>query len=367
MNKDFWRGKKVLVTGHTGFKGSWLSLWLHTLGAQVFGYSLKPSTSSALYTLLNLSDRITSHYGDVRSLEDIVNHVKTVKPDIIIHMAAQPLVLYSYQNPVETYATNVMGSVHILEAARVCESVKVVINVTTDKCYENKEWVWAYRENESLGGYDPYSNSKSCSELVTAAYRNSFFSPADFSKHGKAIASARAGNVIGGGDWAADRLIPDIINAFLNGKKVSIRNPASIRPWQHVLEPLSGYLLLSEALWHEPEQNAEAWNFGPSMDDTKDVQSIVEYIAGHWGSPVEWVIDTQKKQHEATYLKLDTAKAKSRLGWQPCWQLEKTLNSIIDWYQHWATGGNIEALTLAQIEAYQAERSVIYSSKTLTT
>ena len=354
MNRRFWQGKKVLVTGHTGFKGSWLSLWLTQLKAKVYGYALAPNTEPALFHILNLSSKIDHMTGDVRDLGSLKLRINNVKPDIIIHMAAQPLVRYSYENPVETYQTNVMGTVNLFEAVRSCSSVKVVVNVTTDKCYENKEWEWGYRENEPMGGYDPYSNSKGCSELVTSAYRNSYFHPEKYTQHGKAIASARAGNVIGGGDWASDRLIPDIIQSFIKEKVVNIRNPLAIRPWQHVLEPLSGYMLLAQKLWQNPQNYASAWNFGPFEHGVEDVQYIVEYLARRWGSCAQWMIDSSDNLHEAKFLKLDISKAKMHLCWQPCWNLEQTLDSIVNWYHAYVCEKDMLALTLAQIKAFEA-------------
>lgn len=346
------------MTGHTGFKGSWLSLWLHQLGAEVYGYALAPDTTPSLFELTDLKNKISSTIADVRDYEALLNSMKQCNPDIVIHMAAQPLVRYSYDYPLETFATNVMGTANLLEAVRHCDSVKVVVNVTTDKCYENKEWCWGYRESEPMGGKDPYSSSKACSELVTTAYRHSFLNPQDHMHHGKAIASARAGNVIGGGDWAQDRLIPDIIQAFLNNKTVNIRSPLAIRPWQHVLEPLSGYLQLAEKLWEDPVKYAEAWNFGPKEDDVHTVESIVKFISEDWGSPVDWQIDSSANHpHEAGYLKLDISKAKTYLDWQPQWSLQSTLRSLIKWYQCWHTGDDIVALTLKQIEEYQAKLS----------
>ncbi|WP_119328675.1 CDP-glucose 4,6-dehydratase [Cysteiniphilum halobium] len=355
MNKAFWKSKKILVTGHTGFKGTWMSLWLNSSGAKVYGYALEPNTEPSLFKLLRMDNRIDHFIGDIRDLDAFKARIINVQPDIIIHMAAQPLVRYSYENPVETYQTNIMGTVNLFESVRVCNSVKVVVNVTTDKCYENKEWEWGYREYEPMGGYDPYSSSKGCSELITSSYRYSYFNPAEVNKHGKAVASARAGNVIGGGDWAKDRLIPDVIGSFIKQEIVNIRNPAAIRPWQHVLEPLSGYLLLAEKMWHDPKQYAEAWNFGPLDSDVKDVKYIVEYLATHWHQNVEWRFDESKQPHEAKFLKLDISKAKTYLGWQPRWSLEQTLKSIIEWYDAYSCGKDMFELTLAQIKAFESK------------
>lgn len=295
VEKTFWHNKKIFVTGHTGFKGSWLCLWLTALGAKVTGYALEPPTEPNLYKLCKIDTYIESNIADIRNIDSLWNAMSTAQPDIVIHMAAQPIVLESYRHPVATYAVNVMGTVHVLEAVRKCKSVRAVINVTTDKCYENKEWVWGYRENELLGGYDPYSNSKACSELVTSAYRSSFFNPRDYKSHGVAIATARAGNVIGGGDWAPGRLVPDCVRALLKGEKIIIRNPGAIRPWQHVLEPLNGYLLLAQRLYEEGPRYAEAWNFGPCDDDVKSVQWIVERLCSKWGNNVSYAIEKKSR------------------------------------------------------------------------
>ena len=352
MTSDFWRGKRVLLTGHTGFKGSWLSLWLQSLDAQVVGYALAPPTKPSLFEVAGVEKGMISIIGDIRDLE----HIRTVfaehRPEIVIHMAAQPLVRYSYIEPVETYSTNVMGTVNLLEAVRSTKSVKAVVNVTTDKCYENREWAWGYRENEPMGGYDPYSSSKGCAELVTAAYRNSYFHPNKYQEHGVAIASARAGNVIGGGDWADDRLIPDIMRAITEGCAVNIRNPHAIRPWQHVLEPLSGYLLLAEKLYEEGAAYAEGWNFGPNDEDAKPVQWIVEYLTQSWGEGASWVQDGGEHPHEAHYLKLDCSKAKSRLDWHPRWHLDEALIKITEWQKKYRQGAEMKAVSLKQIENY---------------
>ncbi|WP_296505649.1 CDP-glucose 4,6-dehydratase [Rhodoferax sp.] len=348
MNPSFWHGKRVLLTGHTGFKGSWLSLWLQSMGAQVVGYALAPPTNPSLFDVAKVSQGMTSIIGDIRDLVKLQAVFAEHKPEIVIHMAAQPLVRYSYQNPVETYSTNVMGTVHLLEAVRNSPGVKAVVNVTTDKCYENKEWAWGYRENEPMGGHDPYSNSKGCAELVTSAYRSSFFQEKSI-----AMASARAGNVIGGGDWAADRLIPDILRAFEQNQPVIIRNPHATRPWQHVLEPLSGYLALAERLYTDGQTFAEGWNFGPTDDDAQPVQWIVEHMVSSWGNGASWQQDGGVHPHEANYLKLDISKAKARLGWQPRWTLQAALQASVDWHQQWLAGANMQAVTLGQINQYQ--------------
>lgn len=348
----FWPGKKVFLTGHTGFKGSWLSLWLQQLGAEVTGYALPPPTNPSLFEVANIAQGMKSLIGDIRDGDTLRQAMCEAVPSIVIHMAAQPLVRYSYANPVETYSTNVMGTVNLLEAVRATDSVRVVVNITSDKCYENREWVWGYRENEAMGGYDPYSNSKGCAELVTAAYRNSYFHPEKYQEHRVALASARAGNVIGGGDWAEDRLIPDIMRAISQGKPVNIRNPHAIRPWQHVLEPLSGYLLLAKKLYQEGGDYAEGWNFGPHDQDAKSVQWIVERLTQTWGESASWVLDGHDHPHEAHYLKLDCAKAKAHLNWSPRWHLHDALQAIIVWHRAYHDGKNMRELTLSQIKAY---------------
>lgn len=352
MQADFWKNKKVFLTGHTGFKGSWLSLWLQSLGAEVTGYALNPPTKPSLFEVANVGNAMTSIIGDIRDLDALQAAMKKANPDIVIHMAAQPLVRYSYANPVETYATNVMGTVHLFEAIRKCQNVRSVVNITTDKCYDNREWDWGYRENEPMGGYDPYSNSKGCAELVTSAYRSSFFNPENYRDHGVALASVRAGNVIGGGDWAQDRLVPDTIGAYSEGRPVVIRNPHAIRPWQHVMEPLSGYLLLAEQLYEEGPRYAEGWNFGPNDADAKPVNWIVEKLATLWGEGASWSIDTGQHPHEANYLKLDISKAKNQLGWQPKLNLGEALELIVDWYRAHGAGQGMQEVVLGQIQHY---------------
>ena len=354
VNSEFWRGKRVFLTGHTGFKGAWLSVWLHALGAEVTGYALEPPTDPSLYELARVGELVHSVIADVRDRERLAAELVQAAPDIVIHMAAQPLVRDSYKIPVETYAVNVMGTVHLLEAVRGCPSVRAVVNVTTDKVYENREWAWGYRENEPFGGYDPYSNSKACSELVTAAYRSSYFNPADFPRHGVALASARAGNVIGGGDWATDRLVPDLIRAILAGEPVRIRNPHAVRPWQHVLEPLSGYLLLAQRLHDEGAGWASGWNFGPRDDDAWPVERVANLLCAAWGEGASCVIDAGEHPHEAHYLKLDCSRARTELGWRPRWDLEKALASIVQWTRVFAAKGDIRACCLQQIEEYGA-------------
>jgi CDP-glucose 4,6-dehydratase len=348
VNPLFWKGKKVFVTGHTGFKGSWMSLWLQSMGAIVKGYSLEPNTEPNLYREAKVSENMESEIGDIRDLKNVSQSMLNFNPNILIHMAAQPLVRLSYQEPVETYATNVMGTVNVLEAARKCPNLKAIVSVTTDKCYENKEWDWGYRENEPMGGHDPYSSSKGCAELVTAAYRSSFFNTDDSAS----LASARAGNVIGGGDWAADRLIPDILRAFEKSEAVLIRNPLSTRPWQHVLEPLSGYLLLAERLYVHGDQFAEGWNFGPKDEGCKPVSWILDKMVSKWGSGASWDVDTNNNPHEAGFLKLDCSKAANRLKWQPKWNLEDSLGLIIDWHQNYLSGKDVKKDCLKEINKY---------------
>ena len=348
MNSAFWRSKRVLLTGHTGFKGSWLSLWLQSLGAELTGFALPPPTQPSLFEVAHIADGMRSIIGDIRDLDTLQRAMQAAQPEIVVHMAAQALVRRSYQNPVETYSTNVMGTVNLLEAVRHTPGVKAVVVVTTDKCYENHEWVWSYRENEPMGGHDPYSNSKGCAELVASAYRRSFLQDQNV-----AVATARAGNVIGGGDWASDRLIPDIIRAFERNQPVIVRNPHAIRPWQHVLEPLSGYLSLAEHLYTEEQTFAEGWNFGPQDDDAQPVQWIVEHMVTSWGNGASWQLDSGTHPHEASYLKLDISKAKARLKWQPGWPLATALKKITDWHQAYLASTNMHEFTLEQIQQYQ--------------
>lgn len=346
VNPSFWRNKRVFLTGHTGFKGSWLSLWLAHMGAIVKGYALNPPTNPSLFEQANVAETIESQIGDIRDFETLKASMFDFNPDILIHMAAQPLVRLSYKEPLETYDTNVMGTAKVLEAARSCSNLKAIVNVTTDKCYENKEWIWGYREDEPMGGYDPYSSSKGCAELVTSAYRRSFMQ-----EQGIGLASARAGNVIGGGDWADDRLIPDILRAFEKNQPVVIRNPASTRPWQHVLEPLSGYLVLAQHLYQNPAAYAEGWNFGPGENDAKPVEWILNHMTKIWPNSY-WELDGQAHPHEAGYLKLDISKAKSRLNWQPKWRLEHTLTTIVEWHQAWLSGQDMQSYCLKEIADY---------------
>ena len=354
MKPAFWSGKRVFLTGHTGFKGSWLALWLQQLGAEVTGFALDAPTQPSLFDVAQVGQGMRSVQGDVRDLPALMRAMQAAQPEIVIHMAAQSLVRLSYDTPVETYATNVMGTVHLLEAVRQTPGVKAVVNVTTDKCYENKEWAWGYRENEPMGGFDPYSNSKGCSELVSAAYRSSFFNPALHAQHGVALATARAGNVIGGGDWAKDRLVPDILAAFEAGKPVAIRNPHATRPWQHVLEPLRGYLKLAERLFTDGPAFAEGWNFGPHSDDAKPVEWIVQHMAQHWAQDASWQVDAGEHPHEAHYLKLDISKSAHRLHWHPAMRLDNALALIVDWARARQRGADMRAITQQQIADYQS-------------
>jgi CDP-glucose 4,6-dehydratase len=352
VNFDTYKNRWVLVTGHTGFKGSWLCLLLNELGANVYGYALDPPTNPSLFNEAKIGELMTSFIGDIRDYDNLLKVMQQVQPEIVIHMAAQPLVRESYKIPVETYAVNVMGTVHLLEACRHTQSVRAVVNVTTDKCYENREWHWGYRENEQMGGFDPYSNSKGCSELVTSSYRSSYFNPAKYGEHRVAIASARAGNVIGGGDWAGDRLIPDFIRAISKGEEVRIRSPFAIRPWQHVLEPLTGYLTLAAKLFNEGPEYAEGWNFGPDDKDAKNVEWITKTICELWGEGASFSIDKVPQPHEANYLKLDCSKAKAELGWLPKWDIETTLKMIVDWNKAYLSGENIREVSIHQINQY---------------
>ena len=352
MNLSFWRGRRVFLTGHTGFKGSWLSLWLQKLGADLIGFALAPPTNPSLFELARVSDGMRSIEGDIRDLETFKSVLINAKPEIVIHMAAQPLVRDSYQYPVDTFASNVMGTVHLFEAILATPSVRAVVNITTDKCYENKEWIWSYREVEPMGGHDPYSASKACAELVSSAYRTSFFQP---DGHKIAMATARAGNVIGGGDWAKDRLMTDLITAFTSSKPIMIRNPNAIRPWQHVLEPLRGYLMLAEKLFIHGGEFAEAWNFGPNDEDVKPVSWLTEKLTEFWGDNPQWQIQPGEHPHEANYLKLDISKAKAKLDWFPSMDLAKALRLTAEWTQQLAAGVDARTITFRQIQAYQEE------------
>ena len=351
VNPDFWKGRKVLLTGHTGFKGSWLSLWLADLGAQLSGFALQPPTQPSLFEQARVDEIMESHIGDIRDYSQLLDRMQAAAPEIVIHMAAQPLVRYSYAHPIETYATNVMGTVHLLEAARAVPTVRAVLVITSDKCYENREWFWGYREDEPMGGYDPYSSSKGCAELVTSAYRRSYFGPAG---RQLAVASARAGNVIGGGDWAEGRLIPDMLRGFAAQQPVVVRNPLAVRPWQHVLEPLAGYLTLAQALVEQGLAVSEAWNFGPADDDVHSVQWIADCMVALWGGDARWKLDRAAQPHEAAHLKLDSSKARARLGWRPRWALEAAMRRIVEWQHAMLDGADMRQVTLNQIRDYQS-------------
>lgn len=344
---SFWQGKKVLLTGHTGFKGSWLALWLQQLGAEVVGLALPPPTQPSLFEDARVAEGMVSIEGDIRRLDTLRGVLAERRPEIVLHLAAQALVRVSYAQPVETYETNIMGTAHVLEAVRHADSVRAVVIVTSDKCYENREWDRGYGEDEPMGGHDPYSSSKGCAELVTAAYRRSFFSDGRV-----AVASARAGNVIGGGDWAEDRLVPDIVKAFRAGRPVLLRNPRAIRPWQHVLEPLRGYLMLAERLWTDGRLFAEAWNFGPGSACHQPVQTVVESFCRFWGGAARWEPDPAAHPHESQFLRLDNTKAQSRLGWRPILDLAEALDLTVGWYRAWAPGQDLRDLTLSQINEY---------------
>ncbi len=353
MTDPFWRNKTVFITGHTGFMGGWLALWLQHLGANVVGYALPPPTVPSLFETARVAEGMASLKGDIRDFPRLRSVLAECRPEVVFHLAAQSLVRRSYADPLETYATNVLGTAQVLEAVRAVGGVRAVVNVTSDKCYENREWLWGYREDEAMGGFDPYSSSKGCAELVIAAYRRSFFPPAGHAEHGVAVASARVGNVIGGGDWAVDRLAPDVIRALLAGEPVRVRNPRAIRPWQHVLEPARGYLLLARKLYEDGPAFAEGWNFGPGEEDARPVSWLVERLAALWGDGARWERDEGDHPHEAQCLKLDCAKARVRLGWTPRWNLERGIRATVDWYRAYAGGADMRAMTLAQVEQFQ--------------
>ncbi len=354
MFNNFYKGKKVLITGHTGFKGSWLTQWLSELGADITGYSLEPPTDPSLFKILKLEYKINHIEADIRNIEKLKETFLNYKPEIVFHLAAQPLVRVSYNDPVETFDTNVMGVVNIFEAVKASKSVKIFINVTTDKCYENKEWIYGYKETDAMGGYDPYSSSKGCSELITNSYRNSFFNTKDYGiKHHTAISSARAGNVIGGGDWALDRLIPDCIKSIVEEKIIKIRNPYANRPWQHVLEPLSGYLNLALLMNEKPKELSSGWNFGPFDNDILYVDKIVKKLIEYWGSG-KYIVKNNNEPHEANLLKLDISKASYYLNWQPVYNTYTAIEKTVDWYKEYYINKkiNIKDFTLNQINDY---------------
>ncbi|MEJ8545133.1 CDP-glucose 4,6-dehydratase [Brevibacillus borstelensis] len=355
-NERFWSDMRVFVTGHTGFKGSWLCLFLSTLGAKVTGYSLVPPTNPNMFTLCGIDQMVTNIQADIRDRERLRESLEKADPDIVIHMAAQPLVRESYQSPAETYEMNALGTVYLLEAVRSLSTkgkrIRSVIIVTTDKCYENKEWPWGYRENDPLGGYDPYSSSKACAELIASSYRHSFFHPDAYSKHGVGLATARAGNVIGGGDWAKDRLFPDCIRALLQGQTIKIRSPKSIRPWQHVLEPIGGYLLLARKLHENGPLYSEGWNFGPNPDDVKTVEWIVETLCRKWGGQAAYEVVQGIQPHEACYLQLDCSKARWSLGWQPKWDISQAIEKIVEWTHAYRERKDVKSISIKQVEEY---------------
>ncbi|HTL01288.1 MAG TPA: CDP-glucose 4,6-dehydratase [Vicinamibacterales bacterium] len=346
-NPAFWRGKRVLVTGHTGFKGGWLTIWLNSMGAETHGFALSPPSEPSLFQAATVANGMTiSTIGDIRDPALVKDALARARPEVVFHLAAQPLVRSSYDRPVDTFEINVMGLVHVLEAVRATSGIKALVNVTTDKCYENKEWSWGYREHDPLGGSDPYSSSKACAELVTAAYRRSYLGRA-----GVSVATARAGNVIGGGDWATDRLLPDVFRALDAHTTLSIRSPEATRPWQHVLEPVSGYLMLAERLHTEGEAFAESWNFGPAEGDERTVRWIVEHLVSQ-RTGMAWDLDAGPHPHEMHSLKLDSSKARARLGWRPRWRLATALGKTSEWHDAWRAGHDMRALTLTQIDEY---------------
>ena len=349
IDQTFWQNKRVFMTGHTGFKGSWLSLWLSSMGASIRGYSLTPPTSPSLFTEAKVDMAVDSQIGDIRDQDLLYDSMVTFNPDILIHMAAQPLVRYSYDYPIETYEVNVIGTVKVLEVARSCANLKAIVNITTDKCYEDNELDKSYKENDPMGGYDPYSSSKACAEIVTSAYRRSFIKT-----KGIGLASVRAGNVIGGGDWANDRLIPDILRSFERGEPVVIRNPKATRPWQHVLEPLSGYLILAQKLFDNQEEFAESWNFGPYGNDVQTVNWILDKIISRCPNLI-WEHDNNSNPYESDFLKLDISKAESKLGWKPTWSLNHALEKVIDWHQSWLNKKDMQAICLAEIKEYMGD------------
>jgi CDP-glucose 4,6-dehydratase len=352
MDAGFWEGKRVFITGHTGFKGSWLCLWLYALGAKITGYALPPPTVPSLYEIAGLDSLMDSVTGDICDSRNLNEAVSAAAPEVVIHMAAQSLVRESYRSPLETYRVNVIGTANLFESVRNGKGMRAVINVTSDKCYENREWLWGYRENDALGGYDPYSSSKACSELVTASYRAAFLNPSEHHVHGVGVASARSGNVIGGGDWAADRLIPDCIRSLQKGEPVVMRNPGSLRPWQHVLEPLSGYLVLAQKLWEDGPRYSGAWNFGPDDRNVKPVEWLVGKVCDRWGGGARCVTDRRSHPHEARHLKLDCSRARAELGWYPRWDLERAIDSTVQWVKAYERGEDIKALCMQQITQY---------------
>jgi CDP-glucose 4,6-dehydratase len=350
VSRSFWSGRRVFLTGHSGFKGGWLALWLRELGAEVHGYSLAPDTSPALYDSARLAACVGGEFADVRNAEHVLRSVVAFRPEIVMHLAAQPLVRESYRSPAQTYATNVTGTLNVLEAVRQCASVRAVLVVTSDKCYENREWIWPYREQDALGGHDPYSSSKACVELLCASWRESFLR-----ERGVALATARAGNVIGGGDWSADRLLPDILRTWGAGESLTLRYPSAVRPWQHVLDPLQGYLLLAQALVEHGQDMAQAWNFGPDSEGTATVGDVVKTMAQLWPSEVRWAIEPQAQPHEAGLLTLDSSKARQLLGWRPRWGLRQSLQKTLEWHHAWHEHQDMQQYCRTQIAAHEGE------------
>lgn len=358
MFDNIFEDKTVLLTGHTGFKGSWLCIWLNMLGANIVGYALEPYTERDNFVVTGIERKVCHVIGDVRDFVKLENAFKAYQPEFVFHLAAQPIVRESYKRPKETYDTNVGGTVNVLECCRLSDSVRVIVNVTSDKCYENREWVWGYRENDPIGGYDPYSSSKGCSEIVTAAYRRSFFNPDSFNGHNKSLASVRAGNVIGGGDWQKDRLIPDCIRALESNKPIEIRNPSAIRPWQHVLEPLHGYLLLASKMYENPQKFCGAWNLGPDYDSVMSVGEIVDKVVIQWGNG-KWIdLSNENAPHESKFLSLDTSKAKACLNWFRVWDLNKTIEKTIEWYKKYKEKDPY-SICVNQIEEFIMKESIL--------
>ncbi|MFK0268867.1 CDP-glucose 4,6-dehydratase [compost metagenome] len=348
VTPGFWAGRKVLLTGHSGFKGGWLALWLSELGAEVRGYSLAPGMAPAFHDSVRLAERVAGEFADIRDAQQLTDSLTAFAPQIVLHLAAQPLVRESYRTPAQTYATNVTGTLNLLEAVRQCDSVRAVLVVTSDKCYENREWLWPYREQDALGGHDPYSSSKACVELLCASWRESFLR-----ERGVALATARAGNVIGGGDWSADRLLPDILRAWDAGQSLTLRYPDAVRPWQHVLDPLQGYLLLAQALVEQGQQVAHAWNFGPDSEGTATVGEVVQAMEDLWPGEARWAIERGAQLHEAGLLTLDSSKARQQLGWRPQWGLEQALQQTLKWHRAWRAGQDMQQYSRAQIAEHE--------------
>lgn len=354
LSPEFWKGKRVLLTGHTGFKGSWLALWLHSLGAKVTGFALDPGTTPNLFELARVDECLVDCRGDLRDLGALLDVMSSCEPEIVLHLAAQPLVREAYRDPLGTYSTNVMGTLNVLEAIRQVGGVRACVLVTTDKVYANQEWLWPYRENEALGGHDPYSSSKACCELLAQSYGASFFAADRYEEHGLALATARAGNVLGGGDFAPERLIPDVFKAWSAGEPVTLRYPQAVRPWQHALEPLAGYLQLAAALYENGSEFAGAWNMGPSDSDMCSVGDVVERLASRWPQAPGLRIEPSDL-HEAGLLRLDSSRARQLLAWQPRWSLQQCLQYTLDWHLAWKNGEDMHDVTLAQLNLYRGQ------------